>query len=84
MPLVTTSIIQTYADFRKTLLTQIVHARREYYRLAAELATTNPPLPQGCYIGRYRSNYKWEYFILRHKNAVFPIARDGTNNSTHL
>ena len=70
-----TTII-SFAAYRKYLLTQIVLARREYYRLKAELANSNQPIPQGCYIGKYRSNYEWEYFMLGHKNAVLPSARD--------
>ncbi len=66
----------TYQQLRKSLLSEIVIARREYFRLKSEIEALNPVIPQGCYISRYTSNYRWQYNFLGHKDAVLPSAKD--------
>ncbi len=68
--------MKTYGEYRSALLKEIIAARREYFRLKGELAdlTRDGLLPDGCYIGTYKSNYDWQYYALGHKNAVLPSA----------
>ncbi|SRR5579883_514904 len=68
----------TRDDYRKSLLTEIVLARKEYFRLKSELDSLyrDGLLPFGSYIGLYKSNYDWNYYALGHKDAVLPSARN--------
>ena len=77
----------TYAEYRKFLLSQIVEARYEYFRLKREISELEleSRLPVGSYIGTYTSNTKYTkftdkrkytYYTLGNKNAVLPSAKD--------
>jgi hypothetical protein len=82
----------TYAECRKILLSQIVEARHEYFRLKCEIAELErePRLPVGSYIGKYTSNStntcnrKYTYHTLGNKNAVLPSATDSTKLTKKL
>lgn len=66
----------TYDALRKQLLTQVIEARREYFRLKREISELKPRLPQGIYIGTYQSNYNFHYFTIGHRDAVLPSVRE--------
>lgn len=74
----------TYEALRKELLTQVVEARREYFRLKREIAELCPRLPHGIYIGSYQSNYNYTYYTVGHKDAVLPSVKDANKLTKRL
>ena len=73
-------------DYRRHLLTQICTARKEYFRLKAEIAALMPCLPTGTYLSTYTSNSKaskcehyplapYTYHVLAHKEGLLPSAK---------
>jgi hypothetical protein len=73
-------------DYRRHLLTQICKARKEYFRLKAEITALMPCLPTGTYLSTYTSNSKaskcehyelapYIYHVLAHKEGLLPSAK---------
>jgi hypothetical protein len=79
-------------NYRKHILTQICKARKEYFRLKAEITALMPCLPTGTYLSTYTSNSKaskqdyllapYMYHVLAHKEGLLPSAKE-TNKPTY-